>query len=98
MKYFIFSFLTRLFLCKSKTFCHCSCRIIPHRWYNFVLHFHLKCLFKIRGWENCWLLTLREQCRLRVFENSVLREIFGPGKDEVTRKCRELHNEVLTDL
>jgi len=31
-----------------------------------------------------WSLTLREKCRLRVFENRVLRRIFGPKKDEVT--------------
>jgi hypothetical protein len=33
-----------------------------------------------------WSLTLREERRLRVFENRVLRRIFGPKKDEVTRK------------
>jgi hypothetical protein len=33
--------------------------------------------------------------KLRVFENRVLRKIFGPKKDEVTRKCRGLHNELL---
>jgi len=32
-----------------------------------------------------WSLTLREECRLRVFENRVLRRIFGPKRDEVTR-------------
>jgi hypothetical protein len=32
-----------------------------------------------------WLLTLREECRLRVFEYMVLRRIFGPKRDEVTR-------------
>jgi len=42
-----------------------------------------------------WSLTLGEEHRLRVFENRVLRKIFGPKKDEVTRKCRGLHNEVL---
>jgi hypothetical protein len=31
-----------------------------------------------------WSLTLREECRLRVFENRVLRRIFGPKRDEVT--------------
>jgi len=44
-----------------------------------------------------WSLTLREECRLRVFENRVLR-IFGPGRDEVTREWRKLHNEELNDL
>jgi hypothetical protein len=34
-----------------------------------------------------WSLTLREVCRLRVFENKVLRRIFGPKRDEVRREC-----------
>jgi hypothetical protein len=45
-----------------------------------------------------WLLTLREERRLRVFENRVLRRIFGPKKDEVTGEWRKLHNEELNDL
>jgi hypothetical protein len=36
-----------------------------------------------------------EGCRLRVFENRVLRKIFGPKRDEVTRGWRKLHNEEL---
>jgi hypothetical protein len=43
-------------------------------------------------------LTLREGCRLRVFENRVLRRLFGPKRDEVTGEWRRLHNEELTDL
>jgi hypothetical protein len=35
---------------------------------------------------------LREECRLRVFENRVLRRIFGPKRDEVTERWRKLHN------
>jgi hypothetical protein len=45
-----------------------------------------------------WSLTLREEHRLRVFENTVLREIFGPKRDEVTGEWRRLHNEELNDL
>ena len=45
-----------------------------------------------------WLLTFREDRRLRVFENRVLRRIFGPKRDEVTREWRKLHNEELNDL
>jgi len=45
-----------------------------------------------------WSLTLREEHRLRVFENRVLRRIFGPKKDEVTREWRKLHNVELNDL
>jgi len=37
---------------------------------------------------------LREECRLRVFENRVLRRVFGPRRDEVTGEWRKLHNEV----
>jgi hypothetical protein len=45
-----------------------------------------------------WSLTLREECRLRVFENSVLRRVFGPKRDEVTLEWRKLHKEDLNDL
>jgi len=45
-----------------------------------------------------WLLTLREERRLRVFENRVLRRIFGPKSDEVTGEWRKLRNEELSDL
>jgi len=45
-----------------------------------------------------WLLTLREERRLRVFENMVLRRIFGSKRNEVTGVWRELHNEELNDL
>jgi hypothetical protein len=40
-----------------------------------------------------WSLTLREQSRLKVSENRVLRRIFGPKGDEETGECRKLHNE-----
>jgi hypothetical protein len=45
-----------------------------------------------------WSLTLREEQRLRVFENRVLRRIFGPKRDEVTGEWRRLHNKELNDL
>jgi hypothetical protein len=45
-----------------------------------------------------WSLILREEHRLRVFENRVLRKIFGPKRDEVTGEWRKLHNEKLRDL
>jgi hypothetical protein len=45
-----------------------------------------------------WSLTLRKEQRLRVFENRVLRRIFGPKRDEVTAEWRRLHNEELNDL
>ena len=43
-------------------------------------------------------LTLREERKLRVFENMVLRRIFVPRRDEVTGEWRRLHNEELNDL
>ena len=46
----------------------------------------------------CYLTTLVEERRLRVFENRVLRRIFGPRKDEVTGEWRKLHNEELNNL
>ena len=45
-----------------------------------------------------WSLTLREERELRVFENMVLRRIFGPRRVEVTGDWRRLHNEELNDL
>jgi hypothetical protein len=45
-----------------------------------------------------WSLTLREEHRLRVFENMVLRRIFGPKRDEVKGGWRKLHNEELHNL
>jgi len=45
-----------------------------------------------------WSLTLREERRLRVFENRVLRRVFGPKRDEVTGEWRKLLNEEFRDL
>jgi hypothetical protein len=45
-----------------------------------------------------WSLTLREEQRLRVFENRVLRRIFGPKRDRATGEWRRLHNEELNGL
>ena len=45
-----------------------------------------------------WSLTLREERKLMVFEDMVLRRIFGPRRDEVTGEWRRLHNEELNDL
>jgi len=49
------------------------------------------------GFET-WSLTLRKERKLRVFENMVLRRIFGPRRDEVPGEWRRLHNEELNDL
>ena len=53
--------------------------------------------FALYGCET-WSLTLREERRLRVFENRVLRGVFGTKRDEVTGEWRKLHNEELNDL
>jgi hypothetical protein len=53
-------------------------------------------LVVLYGFES-WLFTLREECRLRVFENRVLRRIFGPKRDEVM-EWRRLHNKELYAL
>ena len=45
-----------------------------------------------------WSLTARKEWKMRVFENMVLRRIFGPRRDEVTGEWRKLHNEELNGL
>jgi len=45
-----------------------------------------------------WSVTLREERKLRVFENMMLRRIFGPRRDEVTGEWRRVYNEELNDL
>jgi len=65
----------------------------------FIL-FHLTIIILpvIRYGCETWSLTPREEQRLRVFENRVLRRIVGPKRDEGTRGWRKLHNEELYDL
>jgi hypothetical protein len=45
-----------------------------------------------------WCFTLREEQRLRVFHNRVLRRIFGPERDEVAGEWRKLHDEKLRNF
>jgi len=45
-----------------------------------------------------WSLTVREELRLRVSENRVLKTIFGPKREEVTKEWRKLHHEEFNDL
>ena len=60
----------------------------------FIFYFILPVvLYDCETW-----LTLREERRLRVFENKVLRRIFGPRRDEVTGEWRRLHNEEINVL
>jgi hypothetical protein len=49
-------------------------------------------------WSEAWSLTLREEHTLKVFENRVLRRIFGPERDEITVEWRRLYNEELHHL
>jgi len=58
---------------------------------NLILHVVLY------GYET-WSVTVKEERRLWVFENRVLRRIFGPKRDEVTGEWRKLHNEELNDM
>jgi len=53
--------------------------------------------FVLYGWET-WSFTLREERRPKVFENWVLRRIFGPERDEGTGEWRKIYNEELNDL
>ena len=52
----------------------------------------------VLGGGETWSLTLREEYRLRVFENRILRRIFGSKRDEITGEWRRLHNEELYAL
>ena len=51
-----------------------------------------------RLFSQLWTPTLREEKRLQVFENKVVRKIFGPKRDDQTDKWRRLHNGELHDL
>ena len=69
-------------------------------WLKRILQFVLRTIILpvvLYGFET-WSLTLREEHRLRVFENRALRRIFGTGRDEGTVEWRKLHNEELNDL
>ena len=59
---------------------------------QFKIHRTVILLAVLYGCET-WLLTLREKRRVRVFENRVLRGVFGGGRDEVTGEWRKLRNE-----
>jgi len=66
---------------------------------NIKIKTHIyKILSVVRYGCETWLVTLREERKLRVFENRVLRRIFGPKRDEVTGEWGKLHNEELNDM
>jgi len=64
---------------------------------SHVTIFHLILPVVLYGFE-IWSLTLREERKVRVSENKVLRRIFGSRSEEVTGEWRRLHNEELNDL
>ena len=73
-----------------------SCRLLSK---NLKIKIYITIILPVvlYGCET-WSLTLREERRLRVFENRVLRRVFGSKRDEVTEEWRKLHNEELRDL
>jgi hypothetical protein len=78
-------------------FCFTLFYPVLKRYLNISLHKTIILPVVLYGRET-WSLTLREESRLIVFENRVLRRIFGPKRDEVTREWRKLHNEELHTL
>jgi hypothetical protein len=78
--------------------------------YVFLCSFYSRSLILLRGvckiiilpvvLYGCetWSLISREECRLKVFENRMLRGIFGPKRDEVVGGCRKLHSEEFHNL
>ena len=75
---------------------HGKCIKIVYR-FSFTLHDACSSTYQLSAMYT-WSLTLREERKLRVFENKVLRRIFGPRRNEVTGEWRRLHNEELNDL
>ena len=71
-----------------------SKHFIHNVYFNKLGHYENNLLY---GCET-WSLTLREERRLRVFENRMLRRVFGPKRDKVTGEWKKLHNEELNDL
>jgi uncharacterized membrane protein len=61
---------------------------------NIKVHGTIILLFVLYGCESR-SFTLKEQCRLRVFENGVMRKMFGPKREEVTGDWRRIHDEEL---
>ena len=71
--------------------------ILPARNIKIKVYIIIIMSFVLYGCET-WLLMLRGECRLMVFENRVPRRLFGPKRDEVTGEWRKLHSEELNDL
>ena len=69
-----------------------GCFSLQHGYYRTII------LPVVLYGRETWSLSLREERRLRVFENRELRRIFGPKRDKITGEWRKPHNEELNDL
>jgi hypothetical protein len=81
---------------KTENAC-CHSVLLQPKHTNIKIHRNIILPVVLYGCET-WLLTLREQCRTKVFDNRVLKRIFGSKRDEVTGEWRKLHSEKLNDL
>ena len=77
-------------------FSHCSAYVQSVDIFTLCRH-RIVILSVVLYGSETWSLTLREECRLRVFENRMLKRIFGTKGDDVTGEWRKLHNEELTN-
>ena len=73
-------------------------RYTLHKYMTYLLKHCKFCLPVVLYGCETGSLTLREERRLRVFENRAFRRVFGSKRDEVTGEWRKLHNEKLNDL
>jgi hypothetical protein len=81
-----------LAIIQSKIFC------LPVSYKKLKIKIYKSVIFPVVLYgSECSSLTSREEHRLRVFENRVLRRIFGPKREE-DRSCRKLHNDELHGL
>ena len=78
-------------------FCVCVCVHVGARVCMFIYIYFTICILVIYGCKT-WSLTSREERRLRVFQNMVLRRIFGHKRDKLIGKRKKLYNEGLNDL
>jgi hypothetical protein len=78
---------------------HYGIMYVTSEGFNWLVYNNI-CDTKVHVLYGCetWSPTLTEEYRLRVFENWVLRRIFGPKREEVTGSWRRLHNEELHNL
>ena len=77
-----------------------TCQACRHIYFPLPDNINLSTRNSLLFFYGCetWSLTLREERRLRVSENRVLRRIFGPKRNEVKREWRKQNNEELNDL